>query len=271
MKDQPRVYRGSTQAQAVSPTCEPPTPERAIPAATGRLYFALDQAGGALAELEQRLSPVLGVPEELVDEHDKPVALSVCKVEDDFATCANRVRALEKGLASLIRRLQLCALLTFVFCFAFGSEVNAADAKSTARFVDSITVAPVAALTHENLTGNGTLSAGLDLGVKVNSFVSIHGSALASEVGDWRGGVVDESEFYGRATFARFADETFTLYGKGGAVRDWGESLWGFGVGAGAELRFNKSVSLAADYTIRAWFKDREKDGQIRGLVNVSF
>lgn len=150
-------------------------------------------------------------------------------------------------------------------------SAHAADAGSTTKFIDSITVAPVAALTHENLTGAGTFSAGLDLGVNVNSFVSIHGSALASEAGDWRGGVVDESEFYGKATLARFANESFSLYGKGGAVRDWSASLWGFGVGAGAELRFTKNVSVAADYTIRAWFRDREKDGQIRGLVNLSF
>ncbi len=167
-----------------------------------------------------------------------------------------------------VRTILLLAV-ALAICKVF--TAHAGDARSTAKFIDSITVSPVAALTHENLTGNGTLSAGLDLGVKVNSFVSIHGSALASEAGDWRGGVVDESEFYGKATFAKFKNETFTLYGKGGAVRDWTASLWGFGVGAGAELRLTKNVSLAADYTIRAWFKDRDKDGQLRGLVNISF
>lgn len=162
-------------------------------------------------------------------------------------------------------------ILLLAVALAICKVCSAADAGSTAKFIDSITVAPVGAVTHADLTGKGTFSAGLDLGVGVNSFVSLHATALASEAGDWRGGVVDESEFYGKATVARFAKDTFTLYGKGGAVRDWGEDLWGFGVGAGAELRLSKHFSLAADYTIRAWFKDREKDGQIRGLVNVSF
>lgn len=147
----------------------------------------------------------------------------------------------------------------------------AGDAKSTASFIDSITVAPVAAITQADLTGAGVFSTGLDLGVGINKFVSLHVTALASEAGDWGGSVIDESEVYGKATFARFARETFTLYGKGGAVRDWGEDLWGFGVGAGAELRVHKNISLAADYTIRAWFDDREKDGQIRALVNIGF
>lgn len=161
--------------------------------------------------------------------------------------------------------------LIFALFATFCSIATAGDAGATARFIDSITVAPVAAVTHENLTGAGTLSAGLDLGIAVNKFVSIHGSALASEAGDWRGGVVDESEFYGKASFARFKNESFALYGKGGAVRDWNADLWGFGVGAGAELKLTKNASLAADYTIRAWFRDREKDGQIRGLVNLTF
>lgn len=140
-----------------------------------------------------------------------------------------------------------------------------------ASILDSITVAPVAAITQAGLTGAGVFSTGLDVGVGINKFVSIHATAMASEAGEWGGSVIDESEFYGKATFARFAKDTFTLYGKGGAVRDWGEDLWGFGVGAGAELRVHKNVSLAADYTVRAWFAEREKDGQIRALVNLSF
>jgi hypothetical protein len=170
-----------------------------------------------------------------------------------------------------MKTLRTILLLAAALAICKVYTAHAGDAGSTARFIDSITVAPVGALTQADLNGKGTYSAGLDLGVSINPFVSIHGSALASEAGDWRGGVVDESEFYGKAVFARFKNESFALYGKGGAVRDWTADLWGFGVGAGAELRLTKRFSLAADYTIRAWFKERDKDGQIRALVNVSF
>ncbi len=170
-----------------------------------------------------------------------------------------------------MKTIRTILLLAVALAICKVYTAKAADAGATARFIDSITVAPVGAVTHADLDGAASYSAGLDLGVAINPFVSIHGSALASEADDWRGGVVDESEFYGKGVFARFKDEAFVLYGKGGAVRDWGASLWGFGVGAGAELRFTKSASLAADYTVRAWFKERDKDGQIRALVNFSF
>ena len=158
---------------------------------------------------------------------------------------------------------------TFGFALAMFLARKAPAAESS--FLDYVTVAPVAAITQPGLTGAGVFSTGLDLGVGVNKFVSIHATAMASESDNWGGSVIDESEFYGKATFARFAKETFTLYGKGGAVRNWGRDLWGFGVGAGAELRLSKNVSLAADYTIRAWFHEQDYDGQIRGLVNIRF
>ena len=168
-------------------------------------------------------------------------------------------------------KIAACAVMAFALFAAFCSPASAADAGTTAKFIDSITVAPVAALRSADITGPSTLGAGLDLGVAVNPFVSIHGSAVGYESDQWRGGVVDESEFYGKGVFARFADESFRLYGKGGAVRDWGEDLWGFAVGAGAELRFSKNAGVAADYSVRAWFKERDKDAQLRVLVNLSF
>ena len=86
-----------------------------------------------------------------------------------------------------------------------------------------------------------------------------------------RGGVVDESELYGRANFVKFANESFTLYGKGGFARDWNDEAWATSVGVGAELRLSKNVGVSADYSIRAWFSDREKDSLARALVSVSF
>lgn len=167
----------------------------------------------------------------------------------------------------LIRTIALFILaLAIVKCTA-----HAADTGKTARWIDSITAAPVAVLKTADIDGASTLGAGVDLGVGLNKFVSLHATAIAFEDNHWRGSTVDESELYGKATFARYKNESFTLYGKGGAVRDWGQDLWGFGVGLGAELKFNKRVSLAADYTLRAWFKERDKDSLARALVNISF
>ena len=138
-----------------------------------------------------------------------------------------------------------------------------------ASILDEITVAPVVALKTENITGTSTFGAGLDLGYNINKFVSIHASSLAFE--DWRGGVVDETEVFGKANFVRFAGEAVQLYGKGGFVRDWGDEAWATSVGLGAELKLSKNIAVGADYSIRAWFSEREKDSVARALVSVSF
>ena len=138
-----------------------------------------------------------------------------------------------------------------------------------ASILDEITVAPVAALKTEGITGTSTFGAGLDLGYNINKFVSIHASSLAFE--DWRGGVVDETEVFGKANFVRFAGEAVQLYGKGGFVRDWGDEAWATSVGLGAELKLSKNIAVGADYSIRAWFSDRDKDSLARALVSVSF
>ena len=127
----------------------------------------------------------------------------------------------------------------------------------------------MAALKTENITGTSTFGVGLDLGYNVNRFVSIHASSLAFE--DWRGGVVDETEVFGKANFVRFAGEAVQLYGKGGFVRDWGDEAWATSVGLGAELKLSKNIAVGADYSIRAWFSERDKDSLARALVSVSF
>jgi hypothetical protein len=82
---------------------------------------------------------------------------------------------------------------------------------------------------------------------------------------------VDETEVFGKANFVRFAGEAVQLYGKGGFVRDWGDEAWATSVGLGAELKLSKNIAVGADYSIRAWFSEREKDSLARALVSVSF
>lgn len=151
----------------------------------------------------------------------------------------------------------------------YGELPGKVDEKSN-RFVDRLTLAPVAALRTAGLDGSSTFGAGLDAGVGINPFVSLHGAAYTYETDDWRSSAVDEAELYGRANFARFADESFVLYGKGGVGYEFNERDFGFGVGVGAEVSFTKHLSAGADYTIRAWF-DREKDDLARVFVAGSF
>ena len=154
-------------------------------------------------------------------------------------------------------------------CLALVALAIVKASTHAASILDEITVAPVAALKSEGITGASTFGAGLDLGYNINKFVSIHASSLAFE--DWRGGVVDETEVFGKANFVKFAGEAVQLYGKGGFVRDWGDESWATSVGLGAELKLSKNISVGADYSIRAWFSDREKDSLARALVSISF
>lgn len=119
-----------------------------------------------------------------------------------------------------------------------------------------IQVAPVAALRTDGLNGQSDFGAGLDLGVGINKFVSIHATALTYENENWRSAAVDESELYVRADITKFASDTFIPYFKGGGQADWNHGDFGLGVGGGARIPFTKKqvVSLGGDYTVRAWF-----------------
>lgn len=148
--------------------------------------------------------------------------------------------------------------------------VRAADS-SAVKWIDSITVAPVAVVQTEGITGESTFGAGADLGVGINKYVSIHVAGYGYETDSWGGGVVDEVEAYGKAKFASFAKQVVVLTGKGGAVWDTLRDDYAISVGAGIDLNFNKTFSIGADYSIRAWFNEREKDSLLRGFAQLSF
>lgn len=148
---------------------------------------------------------------------------------------------------------------------------QAGDSKSAVAFVDSITVAPVAALRTAGLNGQSTFGTGLDLGVGINKFVSVHVTGLAYENDNWRSSTVDESEAYVSADLTKFAKDTFIVSLKGGAVTDWNEGDYGLAVGLGARIQLSKALSIGSDYSIRAWFAEREKDSLGRLFVSYKF
>lgn len=148
---------------------------------------------------------------------------------------------------------------------------QAGDAKSTAKFIDSITVAPVAALKTQGLIGQSTFGTGLDIGVGINKFVSVHVTGLAYETDNWKSSAVDESEAYVSADLTKFANDTFIVSLKGGAVTDWNEGDYGLAVGLGARIQLSKALSIGSDYSVRAWFAEREKDSLARLFVSYKF
>ncbi len=132
-------------------------------------------------------------------------------------------------------------------------------------------VSPYAAIKTANIDGQSTLGSGLDAGFKLNPFVSIHAAATAYDADGWRGSAVDEGEAYAKARLASFADEALSFYVKAGTVYEFNEREWGIAPGAGVELRLSKNVSLAGDYTVRAYWNGKEKDSLVRGLVSFRF
>lgn len=153
----------------------------------------------------------------------------------------------------------------------YGKLSGKVDEKKKESYIENFSIAPVAALKTVDLNGKSTFGVGADVGIGINKFVSIHGAAYGFEDPDnWRGGVVDEGELYGRANFVRFAQESFTFFGKGGLNYDFGREDLGFGVGAGLELKFNEYLAAGVDYTIRAHF-DSDKDSLARVFISGTF
>jgi len=173
----------------------------------------------------------------------------------------------------------------------------AAAPAESGSWIDSITIAPLGAVRTVDLTGRSEWGAGLDLGVAVNPFVSIHVVNLAFEgpgqtshemkteksfgshttgPNSWGGSAIDETDLLVKARISRFSNESFSLYGIGGGLHTWGEDpRWGLSAGGGVELRFNKNFGVAVDYSVRMYSEadpnGSSLDSLVRALVNISF
>jgi len=149
-------------------------------------------------------------------------------------------------------------------------NLHAADSKAV-KWIDSITVAPVAAIQTEGINGASTFGAGADLGVGINKHVSIHVAGYGYETDSWGGGAVDELEAYVKANLASFSKQVVVVTAKGGAVWDTLLDDYAMSVGAGVDLNINKRFALGADYSVRAWFNERDKDSLLRFFGQVKF
>jgi hypothetical protein len=73
-----------------------------------------------------------------------------------------------------------------------------------------------------------------------------------------------------RADLVRYSKERLVTYVMARGDRDWFTEKWGFGVGAGEELRFTKNFSAFVDYSLMAQF-DANKFGQLRTGLGFRF
>jgi opacity protein-like surface antigen len=151
-------------------------------------------------------------------------------------------------------------------------------AAKTASWIDSLSVAPVGAIKTEHLDGPSQWGAGLDVGYRVNPFVSIHVVNLAFEgpgqvvhhgskknekwdevyttgPNSWGGSAIDETLIQVDSKISSLSKEKFSLHLVGGAQTDWNDNNWGVNVGLRAVWDFNKRVGLSAGYDIRTWLK----------------
>lgn len=186
--------------------------------------------------------------------------------------------------------LKLWAIAAAVALFthyAHGQEPKAEvlSTRSSSWWTD-VSVSPYGAVKHADIAGKPIWGAGLDIGYAINRTVSLHlantifdrpdrfhDQTLVEEGGWLTGSTLDETELLCRADLIRgggSGKDRFVVFVLGGGTRDHEAEDWGFGVGAGAELRLSKNFSLGADSRLRAWFSS-EKDVMTRAFLSLRF
>lgn len=155
---------------------------------------------------------------------------------------------------------------------ARAAEIPPVEAPEPSKsYLDGVTLSPFGAMRSIDITDGEQWGAGLDLGVPLNKYVSVHAQALGYSDNDWRGPAIDEVAVLAKADLVRYADERLKLYALGGADRSFDVDDWAFGIGAGLNLILSKNVSIGVDSRIRAWFDRREEDLLSRALLSISF
>jgi hypothetical protein len=192
-------------------------------------------------------------------------------------------------------------IIAIFMAAAIAFSASAADNKAkepaneTAKWIDSITLAPVGAIKTRNLDGPSQWGAGFILGANVNPFVRIEVQNLSFEgegestshtmkdgkktkgtttTGEdsWGGLLVDETAVQVDAKISRFSNETFSLHLVSGGQTDWNDNDYGINAGLKVELAFSKRFSASAGYSIRTWFKgDTRVDSLATAQLNFSF
>lgn len=173
------------------------------------------------------------------------------------------------------------------------------EADVSEGWVSHLSLAPVGAIRTVDLNGHSEWGFGLDVGVAVNPFVSLHVVNLAFEgpghsrssnqdeggtghnsvrttgPHSWGGTAIDETDLLVKAVISPWSTEKLSVYALAGGVHTWGNNhRWGLSAGGGVSLNFNKAFSLAGDYSVRMYDKPVDGsslDGLVRALVSISF
>jgi len=168
-----------------------------------------------------------------------------------------------KTLLAIVAAISLCLPV-------HSSQPAQPVAKEIKSWWTDASVTTFGAIRHADLGGKPQWGAGVDLGYNINKTVSLHVENLAYERNHWGDTVIDETSFVVRADLIRYSNERLVGYILASGDRDWWDDDWGFGAGAGLELRLTRNASIGVDSRIRAWF-DREKDVLTRGFVGFRF
>lgn len=148
---------------------------------------------------------------------------------------------------------------------AAASSVMAAD-----NFWTRFDVAPVAVLQGKDITGTHQFGAGVDVGLRVNPWVSVRVVNLAFEQDSWGGSAVDETDVLVRADITALKYNSFTPYFIGGGLYEWDTDSFGMSAGLGGQFNFSKNVGIGADYSIQ-FMEEGSKRGLAKAFLKFSF
>lgn len=173
---------------------------------------------------------------------------------------------------------------------------DAAAPAKTESWLSRLSIAPLGAIRTVDLNGHSEWGFGIDVGVAVNPFVSLHVANLAFEgpghskespqhkdghtvttgPHSWGGSAIDETDLLVKAIISPFSTEKLSVYASAGGVRVWGEDeRWGLSAGGGVAYNFNKTFSVAGDYSVRMYSEPDSSgsslDSLLRALVRFEF
>lgn len=178
-------------------------------------------------------------------------------------------------------------------------KVKAKEAEAEG-WVSRLSIAPVGAIRTVDLNGSSEWGFGIDVGVSVNPFVSLHcvnlafegpGHSRTSVQGEdgtghngsrttgphsWGGTAIDETDLLVKAVISPLSSEKLSVYALAGGVRTWGyDGRWGLSAGGGVSINLSKTFSVAGDYSVRMFSEAAANgsslDSLVRALVRIEF
>jgi hypothetical protein len=135
-------------------------------------------------------------------------------------------------------------------------------------WISNFSIAPFGTVSHPDF-GRPVWGAGISVGYYANQYVSLHlDNTIYDSPGWFDHSAIDRTSLLIKASLSLDDKERFIIYILGAGDRSWELEDWGFGVGPGAEVRFNRHFSLSLDSRIIAWMNN-EKSLDTRAALNL--